>query len=113
MYLMHPNRLGVNERFVVVLDSFRKVFIYSKFDCELKQIIKSNTSTLMSLIDNYLFTCDRDGLLVCYQQRNKDTKFVATFERVVPALRVSKSYMTFFKGHLVLSLTDSKSLVNF
>jgi WD40 repeat protein len=107
--LNRPNRIGANSKILVVLDSFRKVYLYDCLNGQLKQVIKSHNSTIMCLIDDYLFTCNRDGSLICYQSNNN--KYVQMFERVVDLLKDSKSYMCFFKNRILVALTDSKSIV--
>ena len=108
--LMRPNRIGANSKIFAVLDSFRKVYLYDCVNGDLKQVIKSNNSTIMCLIDDYLMTCNRDGSLVCYQ--NNDNKYSQTFERTYDLLKDSKSYMCIFNNKILVALTDSKSIIS-
>lgn len=109
--LSRPNRIGANRKTFAVLDNFRKVYLYDCVNGELKQIIKSNNSTIMCLVDEYLFTCNRDGCLSGYQSNSNSNKFAQTFERTFELLKDSKSYMCFFNEKLLVALTDSKSIV--
>jgi hypothetical protein len=109
--LNRPNRIGANNKIFAVLDSFRKIYLYDCVNGELNQVIKSNNSTMMCLIDDYLLTCNRDGYLNCYQIINNNNKFVQTFERTIEILKDSKSYMCIFNDKILVSLTDSKSIV--
>lgn len=113
LLLERPNRIGVNNLIVAVLDVFRKAYIYDLSNGELKQVIKSFNSTIMCLIDNYLFTCNRDGTLTCYQQNQygKENKFIQVFDRTIDILKESKSQMCFFNEQFIVALNDSKSLV--
>ena len=109
--LNRPNRIGANNKIFAVLDSFRKVYLYDCINGELNQVIKSNNSTMMCLVDDYLLTCNRDGHLNCYQNNNNNNKFVQTFERPVEVLKDSKSYMCIFNEKILVTLTDTKSIV--
>lgn len=112
--LTRPVRMCISNGIIAILDSFRKVLIYN-LKGEFKQLIESNTNLLMCLVSDYLFTCNRDGLFICYQRNNNHAynygpEFIFTFERYIDCFKNSKSYMHYFDDNLVILLADNKSL---
>ena len=110
--LTRPVRMCISNGLIAILDSFKKVYIYN-LRGEFKHVIDSNINMLMCLISEYLFTCNRDGIFVCYQRNqifHNYKEFKILFERSIDCLKSSKSYMHFFDDQLVFLLTDDNAI---
>jgi hypothetical protein len=108
--ILRPVRLGITNGLIAVLDSFKKVYIYT-IKGEMRQIIETGCNMIMLLTSDYLFTCNRHGVLTCYEKSHENQLFQTISERSIEILKSSKSFMSLFDNHLILLLSEDRNLV--
>lgn len=99
-----PLRIDITEDTIAVIDDYEELFLYN-FAGDFKQ--KINKCRAMCFVDTYLFTCDDNGNLSCYEKYLND-QYILLFKRNIDVFKPPISFMRFFNGHLVVSLGTSR-----
>lgn len=106
--LSNPVRVDIIPGIIAVNDNFFELYIYN-FQGRIMQLVQNTRD--MCFLDTYLFTCSPEGILQCYEKKSEDNGklyFNQLYKRYIEILKTPLSFMKYFNGHLMFSLTGNK-----